>query len=91
MQTTAIRTVAKSLPQNKVILLTCLISNSYIPYTDLYKKFGKGLEKFKREVEELSVCVWGGDCIINLQLPKKAYSEFLYIASTSDCRTDNYI
>ena len=24
------------------------------------KKFGKGLEKFKREVEELSVCVWGG-------------------------------
>ena len=55
------------------------------------KKFGKGLEKFKREGEELSVCVWGGDCIINLQLPKKAYSEFLYIASTSDCRTDNYI
>ena len=38
MQTTAIRTVAKSLPQNKVILLTCLISNSYIPYTDLHKK-----------------------------------------------------
>ena len=55
------------------------------------KKFGKGLEKFKREVEELSVCVWGGDCIINLQITKKAYSEFLYIASTSDCRTDNYI
>lgn len=41
MQTTAIRTVAKSLPQNKVILLTCLISNSYIPYTDLQKDFGK--------------------------------------------------
>ncbi|RGR82263.1 hypothetical protein DWY21_17040 [Phocaeicola plebeius] len=39
MQTTAIRTVAKSLPQNKVILLTCLISNSYIPYTDLHKIF----------------------------------------------------
>lgn len=38
MQTTAIRTVAKSLPQNKVILLTCLISNSYIPYTDLLKE-----------------------------------------------------
>ena len=38
MQTTAIRTVAKSLPQNKVILLTCLISNSYIPYTDLRKE-----------------------------------------------------
>lgn len=40
MQTTAIRTVAKSLPQNKVILLTCLISNSYIPYTDLQKNLG---------------------------------------------------
>lgn len=37
MQTAAIGTVAKSLPQNKVILLTCLISNSYIPYTDLRK------------------------------------------------------
>lgn len=37
------------------------------------------------------MCMGGGDCIINLQLPKKAYSEFLYIASTSDCRTDNYI
>lgn len=41
MQTTAIRTVAKSLPQNKVILLTCLISNSYIPYTDLQKVVAK--------------------------------------------------
>ena len=38
MQTTAIRTVAKSLPQNEVILLTLLISNRYIPYTDLLKK-----------------------------------------------------
>ena len=91
MQTTAMGTVANSLPKNEIILLTLLISDWYIPYTDLEKKFGKGLEKFKREVEELSVCVWGGDCIINLQLPKKAYSEFLYIASTSDCRTDNYI
>ena len=27
------------------------------------KKFGKGLEKFKREVEELSVCVWGGGIV----------------------------
>ncbi len=35
MQTTAIGTVAKSLPQNKVILLNRLISNNYIPYTDL--------------------------------------------------------
>ena len=41
MQTTAIGTVAKSLPQNKVILLTHLISNSYIPYTDLRKYYKK--------------------------------------------------
>ena len=37
MQTTAIRTVANSLPQNEVILLTFLISKRYIPYTDLRK------------------------------------------------------
>lgn len=37
MQTTAIGTVAKSLLPNKEILLNCLISNSYIPYTDLHK------------------------------------------------------
>ena len=37
MQTTAIRTVANSLPQNEVILLTLLISKRYIPYTDLQK------------------------------------------------------
>ncbi len=40
MQTTAIRTVANSLPQNEVILLTLLISKRYIPYTDLHKMFG---------------------------------------------------
>lgn len=39
MQNKAIKTVAKSLPPNKVILLNCLISNSYIPYTDLQKIF----------------------------------------------------
>ena len=38
MQTTAIRTVANSLPENKVILLTLLISKRYITYTDLRKK-----------------------------------------------------
>lgn len=37
MQTTAIRTVAYSLPENDVILLTLLISMRYIPYTDLRK------------------------------------------------------
>ena len=38
MQTTAIRTVANSLPENKVILLTLLISKRYITYIDLRKK-----------------------------------------------------
>jgi len=37
MQTTAIGTVANSLPQNEVIFLTILISNRYVPYTDLRK------------------------------------------------------
>ena len=40
MQSTAIGTVAKSLPKNREILLNRLISNSYIPYTDLQKKSG---------------------------------------------------
>ena len=40
MQTTAIRTVANPLPENKIILLTLLISKRYIPYTDLKKKVG---------------------------------------------------
>ena len=35
MQTTAIGTVANSLPENEAILLTILISDGYIPYTDL--------------------------------------------------------
>lgn len=39
MQTTAIRTVAYSLPENEVILLTHLISMIYISYTDLRKVF----------------------------------------------------
>lgn len=39
MQTTAIGTVANSLPENEVILLTLLISKRYIPYTDLQKDF----------------------------------------------------
>ena len=40
MQFTAIGAVAKSFPQNKVILLTRLISNIYISYTDLRKIAG---------------------------------------------------
>ena len=41
MQTAAIRTVANSLPQNEVILLTLLISKWYVPYTELWKINGK--------------------------------------------------
>ena len=39
MRITAIGTVANSLPENGVILLTLLISKRYIPYTDLRKYF----------------------------------------------------
>lgn len=39
MQTTAIGTVANSLPENEVILLTLLISKRYILYADLRKIF----------------------------------------------------
>ena len=39
MQPTAIGTVANSLPENKVILLTLLISKRYISYTDLRKNY----------------------------------------------------
>lgn len=37
MQTAAIGTVANSLPENVVILLTLLASKRYIPYTNLEK------------------------------------------------------
>lgn len=42
MQTTAIGMVANSLPENRVILLTLLISMRSIPYTEL-RKFGDRL------------------------------------------------
>ncbi len=44
MQTTAIGTVANSLPENKVILITLLNSSRYIPYTDLQKIYGISAE-----------------------------------------------
>lgn len=47
MQTTAIRTVANLLPQNEVIFLTILISNRYVPYTDLEKIYGKTAENMQ--------------------------------------------
>lgn len=40
MQAAAIGTVAKPLSKNEAIFTTILISNIYIPYTDLRKKFG---------------------------------------------------
>lgn len=49
MQTTAIGTVAKSLPQNVVILLTLLIPKRYIPYTDLRKKKSLTLNLGKKQ------------------------------------------
>lgn len=47
MQTTAMGTVANSLPKNEIILLTLLISDWYIPYTDLRKNF------FQREKKRI--------------------------------------
>lgn len=61
MQTTAIGTVAKSLPQNVVILLTLLIPKRYIPYTDLLKKFALVKEylstKWSIDIDELEKIV----------------------------------
>ncbi len=55
MQTTAIRTVANSLPENEVILLTLLISKRYIPYTDLRKCFANAIaDKYAQLFAELS-------------------------------------
>ena len=41
MQTTAIGTVANSLPENEVILLTLLISKKYILFAELVKYIRK--------------------------------------------------
>jgi len=41
MQTTAIGTVANSLPENEVILLTILISKGYILFAELGNIFQK--------------------------------------------------
>ena len=42
MQTTAIRTVANSLPEKGVILLTLLISDRYILFAELFYNFAFG-------------------------------------------------
>ena len=58
MQTTAIRTVANSLPENKVILLTLLISKRYIPYTDLRKKADSIPISRVKSHKKRGTCVW---------------------------------
>ena len=45
MQTTAIGTVAYSLPQDEVILLTLLISSRYVLFAELRNIFEKGLSR----------------------------------------------
>ena len=54
MQTTAIRTVAKSLPQNEVVLLTLLISDRYILFAILRNIFA-----VQRTVAQSSECSAG--------------------------------
>ncbi len=55
MQTTAIRTVANSLPENEVILLTLLISKRYIP---LYR-FTKNLWNIRQNAADKQSRIWG--------------------------------
>lgn len=55
MQTTAIRMVAKSLPENEVILLTLLISKRYIHYIDLHKIIGKVRSRGKKRGKTFGV------------------------------------
>ena len=52
MQTTAIGTVANSLPENEVILLTLLISKGYILFAELLNIFEKALGR-SHEIEFL--------------------------------------
>ena len=52
MQTTAIRTVANSLPENEVILLTFLISKGYILFAELQNIFFKMVDRLYRPQPE---------------------------------------
>ena len=56
MQTTAIGTVANSLPENRVILITLLNSSRYIPYTDLQKFYGITLKKAHINADGSEIC-----------------------------------
>lgn len=61
MQTTAIGTVANSLPENEVILLTLLISKGYILFAELRNKLRKHwiLSFFGEILVAGSVCTVG--------------------------------
>ena len=59
MQTTAIGTVVNSLPENKVILLTLLISKRYIPYTDLQRIPARSIVSVNFEQLLINVCACG--------------------------------
>ena len=65
MQTTAIRTVTNSLPENEAILLTLLISKRYIPYTDLGKFFDNGaMSRWKMSLaSQPRLCSFMGICL----------------------------
>ena len=55
MQTTAIRTVANSLPENEVILLTLLISKRYIPlyrFTEIFCIIDEFDKNFESELKK---------------------------------------
>ena len=82
MQTTAIRTVANSLPENEVILLTLLISKRYIPYTDLRKISGISVE-----LQQIKTKVW-----LSYHYPiillQQSYT-WIHTAHSYHSRTDN--
>lgn len=82
MQTTAIGTVANSLPENEVILLTLLISKRYIPYTDLRKISGISVE-----LQQIKTKVW-----LSYHYPiillQQSYT-WIHTAHSYHSRTDN--
>ena len=60
MQTTAIRTVAYSLPENEAILLTLLISNRYILFAELRNIYLTVLLCAKKERTDVKSGAWLG-------------------------------
>ncbi len=58
MQTTAIGTVANSLPENEVILLTLLISKGYILFAELFNIFAESNPDAQKTTGSISVHRW---------------------------------